>query len=130
MLYLGVPLFQGAFNTCGATNISLPLGAGTIAIASLNCPTVAGKVGSLTLNVTVAIPAGVPSGSYEVTLSANDQANKLAYCADATFSIGSKGEWSWGGGAKPALRGGVVDAPAVTKEAALGEGVAHAAALA
>lgn len=107
VLFLGVPLFQGTFTTCGATNISLPLGVGAVQILSLACPTVAGKVGGMTVNVTVGIPAGVPSGPYQVTLSANDQAGKLAYCANAAFTIGSRSDATWG---RPALRGAIVDA--------------------
>lgn len=113
VLYSGIPLFQGAFNTCGATNISLPLGVGTVDIVSLACPTVAGKVGGMTLNVTVAIPPGVPPGGYEVILNAADQETKPAYCADAQFTIGSDGSLTWGKPAAPAsLRGAAVDSKA------------------
>jgi len=87
VLFMGVPLYQGAYTTCGSTNITLPLDVGTIDVVSLACPTVAGKAGGLSLNVTVSIPVGVPSGGYEVIVTANDQAGKLAYCVDATFTL-------------------------------------------
>ena len=96
VLFDSVPLYQGVFATCGNTTIALPLGVGSVQVNALACPTVAGAAGSLQLNVTVLVPVGVPSGSYEVTLLALDQASAPAYCADAKFALSA---------AAPALRG-------------------------
>jgi hypothetical protein len=89
VLYMGVPLYQSAFTTCGNTSIALPLGVGTVDIDSLVCPTVAGKAGSLSFNVTVTLPKDVPTGSYEITFTADDQNSKAAYCVDAQFNLGA-----------------------------------------
>lgn len=85
--YLTVPLFQGVFNTCGASNISLPLGVGQIDILALPCPTVSGGKNSMTIQMNVTIPAGVPGGAYEIILTSDDQDKKSAFCIDITLSL-------------------------------------------
>lgn len=117
MLYLGVTLFQGSFTTCGNTSVALPLGVGTLGVDSLVCPTVAGKAGGMTINITVLIPTGVPPGAYEVQLTANDQASKLAYCADIQLSFDASPEAAPAAG-RASLRGAVVDAAVAAREEA------------
>jgi hypothetical protein len=80
-----LPLFTGNFATCGSTVISLPLGFGTLYVTSATCPLAPGA--SFLLNVSVSLPSNVPSGAYDVVITANDQSNNLAYCCDADFSL-------------------------------------------
>lgn len=80
-----LPLFTGNFNSCGATQIPLPLGFGQIYITSAPCPLSPGS--NFLVNLSVALPTNTPSGSYEVTINANDQTSGDFYCADARFSL-------------------------------------------
>jgi hypothetical protein len=113
VLYLGVTLFQGSFATCGNSSVSLPLGAGTLLVDSLACPTIAGKAGGMAINITVSIPTGVPPGAYEVQLTANDQAAKLAFCADIQFAFDAPAPPAAG---RASLRGAIVEAPLARDE--------------
>lgn len=59
--------------------------AGTIVYTGPTCPTTAG--GPLNVALDVTLPTAVPSGDYDVKISAVDAAKANFYCLDAKFTL-------------------------------------------
>lgn len=77
-------IYQAAATTCGNTTINLPLGMGTILIDNFACPTTAAEAQNVSMSLT--LPSGIPSGTYNIILTALDQNSAPVYCLNATFN--------------------------------------------
>lgn len=81
-----IPVFTSpAFNACGPSTVVLPLSFGNVGINAPPCPIAAGS--SYNVSMTILLPAGVPSGAYQVIVSSMDQAQGNGYCLNASFSL-------------------------------------------
>ena len=82
----GVSIFTTTtVNTCGATDLPLPLGLGDVNINSIACPTTVG--GAVSFSMSVTLPTIAPSGAYDFNIAALDQSGNSAYCLDVQFSL-------------------------------------------
>lgn len=68
-----------------AQTVVLPLSFGNVGINAPPCPIVAGAAYNVSINIL--LPAGVPSGDYQVIVSSMDQAQGNGYCLNASFSL-------------------------------------------
>lgn len=78
------PLYNAAATTCGNTTITLPLGMGSIDIDGFQCPTTVGEQQNVTMSLT--LPTGIPTGTYTVLLSGQDQGKANVFCMNGTFN--------------------------------------------
>ncbi len=66
-------------------SVVLPLGFGTVSVVGMNCPLAANAPTDVSMSIL--LPAGVPSGNYNVLLITKDQASQPLVCLNATFSF-------------------------------------------
>jgi hypothetical protein len=81
----GIQLYTNSAPTCGSTTITLPLGFGSITINSVPCPTP--PASTQNVSVSLILPAGAPSGDYQVIFNSTDQGNAPLYCINASFTL-------------------------------------------
>jgi len=80
----GSSIFSTKGNACGDSDVTLPLGAGTVSLHGFACPA---NPGPVTYGMDVVLPSIAPSGDYDIKLTAKDQDGESLLCVDTKLSF-------------------------------------------
>jgi hypothetical protein len=81
----GMSLYSTQGNACGHSDITLPLGMGSVGVDGLPCPVTAGQEVHIAASLT--LPQQVPAGKYEVKVTADTGDGGDASASDGLFCL-------------------------------------------